>query len=258
MNADGFLWSNSNWGLVRLPCLLLGFATAVLAADHGQIRGLVTDQSGAAIPNAAVRLIPPDYTPVHYRGKAGPDGVFRIDGVSPGRYSLRAGLLPFRENSANGITVRAGETTDVGTIMLGLLGCDAPNIICDYITPNGEPTPPVNVQQGHLNLRDSCGADFDRGEVSCPETAARFRLNTDVWLTHGKDGAVYLTPANGALVTPPNQCSSKYDKNPIRIDTLGPGSDLCVRTSEGHTAHVMIVDEVDADTVLKLYYVTTR
>jgi hypothetical protein len=54
-----------------------------------------------------------------------------------------------------------------------------------------------------LNIHDSCGADFDRGEASCP----------------GTDGAVYVTPANGALITPPNQCSVKYEKNPMRIDT---------------------------------------
>jgi len=239
--------------------LLLSFATALLAGpapEQGQVRGLVTDQTGAAIPNAAVRLIPRDSAPVRYRGKAGPDGVFRIEGISPGTYSLRAGLLPFRENSANSFTVRDGETTDVGTIMLSLLGCDAPGVICDDFT--GEPQPNLRIASGHVNVRYSCGADFDRGEVSCPETAARFRLTPDVWLTRRNGGAVYLTPANGALITPPNQCSSKYDKNPIRIDTLGPGSDLCVRTSEGHTAHVMIVDEVDADPVVKLYYVTTK
>ena len=89
----------------------------------------------------------------------------------------------------------------------------------------------------------------------------RSRKLTDIWFTDSRDGGAYLTPGEGARISPPNPTSgdckeTKYDKTPIRVDGLGPGNDICVRTSDGRLSHIYFDDEVTAGSVLRLWHVT--
>ncbi len=90
-----------------LIVLLLALAGCVLAqTTTGGLQGQVTDESGAVIPGAAVRVT--NAAGVAKIATAAADGSFRVVGLAPGPYTVRvtaAGMTPF-ENSA--VTVAVG------------------------------------------------------------------------------------------------------------------------------------------------------
>ena len=85
--------------LLLVPCL-------AIAQSQGTVRGTVTDgQSGETIPGVNVALIGTG------QGAAtNPQGQFRITGVEPGTYTLRASFVGYQQRERE-INVEAGETT---------------------------------------------------------------------------------------------------------------------------------------------------
>ncbi|MGH7553589.1 MAG: carboxypeptidase-like regulatory domain-containing protein [Longimicrobiales bacterium] len=68
-----------------------------LAAQTGEVEGLVRSLAGRAIPAATVVLSPPpDTTPLR-ASETDRLGVFRFVGLAPGTYALRARSLGFGE-----------------------------------------------------------------------------------------------------------------------------------------------------------------
>src|SRR5580693_8683524 len=69
--------------------LLLAFIVpATLLAQTASLRGLVTDESGAIVPAAAVRLTGPDKKP--QTATADSNGAYSFAGLAPGDYSVQA------------------------------------------------------------------------------------------------------------------------------------------------------------------------
>jgi Carboxypeptidase regulatory-like domain len=243
---------------MKLSCFLLS-AILTAAPEQARIRGRVEDSAMEHLPNAVVRLIPKDSTSTKYRLAGDSAGMFASSDIAPGMYTLGISLRGFRERFVRDVALAAGQIKDVGPIVLDFAGCDAPGVSCD----SGKPS--SILASGYFSLHRSCGADLDldRDSVACPQAGktmpTRLRNRIDLWFSDNKDG-VYLTPGNGASISPPNPdkgCEeAKYDKTPVRIDGLGAGSDLCVRTSDGRSSHVFITSEVTADPILKLWHVT--
>lgn len=109
---------------------------------------------------------------------------------------------------------------------------------------------------GYLQLRPSDAVDLDRS--GSPDSS-----NTGDIAVQIRDGAgLYLTPLNGArmaqLGKADSNCSQgNYGRQPVRIDGLGPGSDICVLTNGGNRSQLFITTEISATTdELKIYYVT--
>src|SRR5690242_2002002 len=90
---------------IAAAVFLLALAGAAPAQQpHGMVRGQVTDESGAVIPNAKVTLA--NFAGVSRTLTTGPDGTFSVTGLVPGRYTLRvfaAGMAMY-ENTAVDIT----------------------------------------------------------------------------------------------------------------------------------------------------------
>jgi hypothetical protein len=227
------------------------------ALAGGIVQGIVVDQSfggGASLPHTVVRLLPEGSSTTRYRAEAGRDGEFRIENVTLGTYTLRAYRPGFREEAMT-VTVVEGEIADAGRVVLRLAGCDSPGTICDNFGI-GPPSPP-DVARGDVVLRLGCGVDLDKAAATCPDSASRSDNRVDLRFEAGKEGAIYLTPINGAIVT---SCEGKSRSDqPIRIDGLGPGNDWCVQTNAKHYSHVFIevrVVEPGADEVI--LWVVTR
>ncbi len=74
--------------------------------QSGNIRGLVTDPSGAAVVNATVQVVTPaDQT---LTTKTNNQGVYELKGLPPGTYSVAVSAKGF-QNYAGGVTVSAGQ-----------------------------------------------------------------------------------------------------------------------------------------------------
>ena len=100
--------------LLHIICFIVVLATlgAALAAglkgNHGEIRGTVTDPSGALIPSAQVVLTGPHGSSQSATGAR--DGSFRIAPVQPGAYTLVISANGFAATTLENVAVTAGKT----------------------------------------------------------------------------------------------------------------------------------------------------
>jgi hypothetical protein len=240
-------------------CILaLAFAAqAAGTATSGQVRGVVIDASGGGLRGALVRLVQ-DSSVLGAQARADQDGVFNAVDLKPGTYTLIAWLQGFRARRA-GVVIRDGEITDIGRLRLELAGCDAPGVMCDNFGLGARDRIKAS---GYLNVKLDCAADLDAGKTWCADgTRDAGGRTTDVGITKNETG-VYLSPLNGATVSTPNpprvDCGDANLGNAdVRIDGLGPGDDLCVRTHDGRLSHVFLVDDVERTSLqISLYHVT--
>lgn len=82
---------------------------ATVLHGKGAIVGLVTDPSGAVVPNATVALI--DAAGLSYETSAGTDGMYQFVAVPPGVYSLRASVTGFRIYQISQVPVASDRIT---------------------------------------------------------------------------------------------------------------------------------------------------
>jgi Carboxypeptidase regulatory-like domain len=100
--------------VLHLTCVAVFLATfgARIAAraqsPTGEVRGTITDPSGALIPAAQVVLSGPNGTP--RSATSGRDGVFQIGPVQPGSYTLVVNATGFAVTTIENVEVAAGKT----------------------------------------------------------------------------------------------------------------------------------------------------
>jgi hypothetical protein len=192
--------------------------------------------------------------------------------MEPGSYTIAISLRGFREKFVDNVLVAGQHEVDLGKILLKLAGCDAPGVMCDSL--GREPTTGKRFAHGYINVPLGCGADADKGAVSCTIVLDEDQPNTpspgssdrasDFWLRAAHGPHLYLEPRKGAQLAEPNSaetdCSDAvYQHQHIRIDGLGPGSDFCLRTNEGRVSRVSFTAEVQPDSQeIAIYYVTWK
>src|ERR1700745_2614226 len=95
----------------RLPFLLLltlliGCAPFVLGqgTDLGTITGIVTDPSGALVPNAKVVIVDLS-TNSSRETTTNVDGAYRVFGLSSGRYQVSVSMAGMRPADATGVSL---------------------------------------------------------------------------------------------------------------------------------------------------------
>jgi hypothetical protein len=237
--------------------LLACAAAAILAAetDRCVIRGEVTDSLSASIGNAIISVYPKDSPTLAFRGNAHRDGTFCIKDLSPGPYTVKAWQSGFHAKRVRDVGVRQGATVDVGSLKLEVIGCDPHQVLCclQVATPEVAATLPVVITQTDLSLPKACGANLSTGTVLCHQLAN----DADIIFVE-EHGALLLQPVNGTQMDP--ACQSVYRDQPLRLETLGTGDDLCVKTQEGYASHVFFEgDDIAPDTKeLKIWIVTTK
>jgi hypothetical protein len=92
-----------------LPLLLVLPAAAQLKAA---IQGTVTDASGAAVPSAKVTLTSTETHREQVTQSSG-EGVYRFDGLAPGRYAVAVEAAGFKKETSENIQVLAEQTQGV-------------------------------------------------------------------------------------------------------------------------------------------------
>ena len=98
------------WGLVSLVVLLCGLAacTPVVAeSTTGEVRGTVSDPTGAVVPAARIALIGEDGKSV--TTVSGGDGSYRFPAVQAGQYTLTVTANGFAQASLDDLDVVAGK-----------------------------------------------------------------------------------------------------------------------------------------------------
>lgn len=96
-----------------LPCVLLLFAISGHAQiGTASITGIVTDQSGAAIPNASVRILDVDKN-VPRDTLTTSTGYYSVTGLLPGRYSVTARKTGFRETNVEAFNLQVDQSARI-------------------------------------------------------------------------------------------------------------------------------------------------
>lgn len=99
---------------------LAGLAITALAlaqfTTRSNISGLVSDSSGAGVPNATVELTDLDRSQI-FKTATNTSGLFSFPNLTPGRYQLTAEAPGFRKTSSSAITVTAEQNLRIDLAM---------------------------------------------------------------------------------------------------------------------------------------------
>jgi hypothetical protein len=243
---------------VLITLAVAGLAQAQ-AQDHhvtgGQIRGVLDDPAGAALGGGSVRVLESPSNRLETRAIADDYGRFQTGMLNAGSYTVIAWMQGFRAGRFV-VSVHNGETTDLGKIRLGLGGCDAPGVNCDYFGMG--PADPI-AKSGYMDLATDCAGDLLNGKSYCSGTsegppqpgAADLRLARD-------QVGIYLVAVDRAVLSV--GCRDvKPNETRIRVDGLGRGDDVCVQTHDGLRSHVFFATDVEPTSQsIRLWYVTRR
>ncbi len=104
--------------LVSTICLLLLISPALLgqASYQAQIRGVVTDATGAVVPNAAVTITEVD-TNVSQTAKSGSSGDYILRALRPSTYIVKASAPGFQPVEQKGVVLAVGQETSLNFIL---------------------------------------------------------------------------------------------------------------------------------------------
>src|SRR5688572_29728703 len=100
--------SSRNWLVIMLLALVLGAPAATTAqTTNGVISGIVSDAQGAVLPGVTLTLRNTE-TGLTRTNVTETDGRFRVGGLPPGPYSIRAELQGFGAVEITDVTVAVG------------------------------------------------------------------------------------------------------------------------------------------------------
>lgn len=253
-----------------IACLVLTVSLG-FAEDTGAIQGLVVDPSLAAIADMQVRLMPDASRKTVLRDKTAHDGRFFLTGIEPGIYAIAVAGRGFREKLIEHVRIAKGSHVDLGTVLFEIAACETPGVHCFSVqAASDEPVagPRPIVARGTITLPVECAADLEKGEAACtvvldgpPVSRAMRDRTSDFWLRRTTSAQVVLESRNGTRFAAPNatghECREGASRlQRIRIDGLGPGSDVCIQDKKGRTSRIYFKSEVDPDSrEITIYYV---
>src|SRR5215472_9410154 len=121
---------------------ILTFASFVYAQYNAGIEGTVTDTSGAVVSGATLTVTNQE-TSVLQKAATGTGGFYRVSGLPPGSYTVKADLSGFREQKITNISV-SGEMVQGVDITL------QPGEVTQTVTVSAEAVPELQTENGNL------------------------------------------------------------------------------------------------------------
>jgi len=132
----------ASYFLLAGAIMLWGCALAWGQATSGEITGVVTDASKAVIPGVEV-IATNVATGISRNGLTETNGLYRINLLQPGSYSVKASMSGFKTAVRDGITVSVGQAVRVDlTLEVGN--------ISETVTVSGEASP-IDTEQGRVS-----------------------------------------------------------------------------------------------------------
>ena len=123
-----FVFAVKQWGfrlVVAVGVTLIASAMCFAQGTRGTIRGEVTDQNGAAVAGATVKLINLARNQEVRTATSDENGVFQIPEVDPASYQLVITAAGFADAQVNNVTVEPNRNVRIDTVQLGVSGTTA-------------------------------------------------------------------------------------------------------------------------------------
>src|SRR5260370_21214475 len=108
----------SRFLILTIATILIVSSTASGQTATGILQGRVTDNSGAAVPDAKV-TIENERTPVHQVTVSNSLGIFVQPYLLPSTYNVTVEKVGFQEDSTTGDTVEVQKSTQLGIVLKG-------------------------------------------------------------------------------------------------------------------------------------------
>ena len=96
--------TQANLRRLLLPLILAVASVAALAQANSELTGIVTDQTGAVVPDAKIVLTDPA-TGFSKTTASGATGLYDISGLNPANYNMKVTAKGFESFAQNGIVV---------------------------------------------------------------------------------------------------------------------------------------------------------
>ena len=100
----------------RFPVAILLLAGFAVAQDRGTIRGVVTDPSAAAVPDATV-TVKNINTGLKQTAKTGSDGVYSVLYLPSGQYTVTTEKQGFKKSEVSGVEVHVATVANVDVVL---------------------------------------------------------------------------------------------------------------------------------------------
>ena len=101
--------TQAKWRLILVPVIFVFACVAAVAQQNSEIVGTVTDQTGAAVPDATLTL-KQNETGYVYNAVSNDTGGYAFPGLNVGTYSLKATAKGFEGYTASGLTLNVSQT----------------------------------------------------------------------------------------------------------------------------------------------------
>lgn len=152
-------------------------------AQTGTLSGTLVDENQQSLPGATVQVVEKATGTV-----AGSRGQFTIYGLEAGTYTLRFSFVGY-QNREQTVSVRAGQTTDLGTLPLA-----ADPLLLDAVVVTGVYQPQVKLESSTAittltNRQIENRVAISRGVADLLSAVPGFRVNSD-----GGEGANSISP----------------------------------------------------------------
>ncbi len=239
-----------------LAAILINSTLFCCAAHAATLRGQVYDTSGAVIARATIRVLDASSRSTVQSVHPDQEGRFEVQGLGAGDYLIAVSSPGFTEKLMRVGALRPGDVS-FQKVQLEVLDCDAPQVNCDIITTGPYTDPHPLVFHGSLTVNRSEAVDLEKGVVppSGPD-AADFNLTT-------QNGGLYLTPLNKAAIVEPCKTDARRRKtsgkvDSVRMDGLGLGSEICIRTNRGDFSKIFVQQLIEPGSDQIVLQVVTR
>src|SRR5579862_4853633 len=120
------------WAYCAVLLVIVSGAALQAQTVHGSIAGVVTDSSGAALPNAKVSLLN-NRTGAAYSGTTTSVGVYRFEDVALGEYTITVGADGFKTSITQNVLVQIGTVAAVDVSL-------QPGAVAEQVTVTSEGT----------------------------------------------------------------------------------------------------------------------
>lgn len=231
---------------IGVAALLCTAAVTMCCAQSGVvpssviIRGRVSDETGAVIVRAIVRVLDATSRQTVETVRSDANGQFEGTGLDTGTYIIAVSATGFTEKLVELGMVKAGSNVS-RTVRLQPLDCDAPGVNCDIFSTGPVAEPPPVIARKSLVVSPGDALDLEKG------TVAPMQPGSADCLLSAEGSGLYLSPRNKAALYKEcgnfGQCGANKTAS-LRIDGLGPGSKICLRTNHGDCSKLFVTEVI--------------
>jgi len=95
--------------IILLPLMFVAVCAGAFAQANSELTGIVTDQTGAVVPDAKITITDPG-TGASKTTTSGATGLYDISGLNPANYNMKVSAKGFESFAQNGIVVNVSST----------------------------------------------------------------------------------------------------------------------------------------------------